>query len=172
MSVIVKQSPISGVSPTSEAVIMTVYPSMAATGLGKKMGELYECIPTRFWGMKISNLIFCPLLIPVSLAMYFLMKIFGVRYTLTNQTVQTWKALGNTKLSEVPLNDIESVEVYEAPGDLFYEAGDLYLIGKGGEHLAILKGILYPRIFKGTIDEARDARSLVQSSLDRIKQRG
>ena len=62
--------------------------------------------------------------------------------------------------------------MYQAPGDLFYEAGDLYLIGKGGEHLGILSGIPYPRIFKGTVDEMRDARSLVQSSLDRIKQRG
>ena len=172
MSVMVQQAPISGVSPTNEAVVATVYPSMAAMGIGKKLGELYESIPTRFWGMKISNLIFCPLLIPVSLLLYFWMKVFGVRYTLTNRSIQTWKGLGNVKLSEVALNDIASVEVYQAPGDLFYDAGDLYLIGKGGEHLEILRGILSPQIFKGTIDEMRDARSLVQSSLERIKQRG
>ncbi len=172
MSVMVQQAPISGVSPTNEAVVATVYPSMAAMGIGKKLGELYESIPTQFWGMKISNLIFCPLLIPVSLLLYFVMKVFGVRYTLTNRGIQTWKGLGNVKLSEVSLNDIASVEVYQAAGDLFYDAGDLYLIGKGGEHLEILRGIPSPHIFKGTIDEMRDARSLVQSSLERIKQRG
>lgn len=172
MSVMVKQGPISGVSPTSEAVIATVYPSMSSTWLGEKLGELYESIPTKFWGMKISNLIFCPVLIPVSLLLYFYLKILGVRYTLTNRGVQTWKSLGNQKVSEVALSDIAEVKVFQASGHVFYEAGDLYLVGKGGEHLAILKGIPYPQIFKGTIDEARDARSLVAASLERIKARG
>jgi len=172
MSVLVKQGPISGISPTSEAVVMTVYPSMSSTGLGKKLGELYESIPTRIWGLKISNLIFCPILIPVSLALYFVLKIFGVRYTLTNRSVQSWRSLGNQKVSEVSLNDVTAVQVYQGAGDLFYKAGDIYLVGKGGEHLMVLRGIPSPYIFKGTIEEARDARSMVAASLNQIKSRG
>lgn len=172
MSVALQQSPISGVSPTSEAVIATIYPSISATATGLALGKLYESIPTCVWGMKVSNLIFCLPSIPLALHLYFLLKVFGERYTLTNRSVQIWNSLGNQKKSEVPLNDIASVNVYQGAGHLFFKAGDLYLIGKSGEHLAILKGVPYPQMFKGTIDEMRDARSMVAAALDRIKARG
>ena len=122
MSVMVQQAPISGVSPTNEAVVATVYPSMAAMGIGKKLGELYESIPTRFWGMKISNLIFCPLLIPVSLLLYFWMKVFGVRYTLTNIDTGNQQTLTGAELREPGL----VVPISEQPGSavIVYQAAD------------------------------------------------
>lgn len=172
MTTLTKPSPISGVSASHEAVIATVYPSIAATGPGKELGKLYEAIPTKIWGIKISQLLFALPTAPIALLFYFYLKVLGVRYVLTNRGVQTWAALGSRKISEVALTDITSIEIYESAGHVFYEAGDLYLVGKSGEHLAVLAGIPYPRIFRQTILEARDARLQVASSLAQIKARG
>ena len=49
---------ISGVSAGVENVVMTVYPSIAATGIGRLLGCLYESIPSRICGIKLSNLLF------------------------------------------------------------------------------------------------------------------
>ncbi|MFO1020672.1 MAG: hypothetical protein U0903_08245 [Planctomycetales bacterium] len=172
MTTMTKPSPIAGVSPTREAVVAIVYPSIAATGLGKELGKLYDSIPTKIWGIKVSQLLFALPTSPVALLLYFYLKALGVRYVLTNHAVQTWAALGNRKVSQVALTDIASIDIYESSGHQFYEAGDLYLIGKSGEHLAILQGIPYPKIFRQTIMETRDARQQVASSLERIKARG
>lgn len=172
MTTMTKPSPISGVSASHEADIAIVYPSIAATGPGLALGKLYDSIPTKIWGIKLSQLLFALPTAPVALLFYFYLKVFGVRYVLTNRSVQTWAALGSTKVSEVALTDITSIEIYEGAGHVFYEAGDLYLVGKSGEHLAVLRGIPYPKIFRQTILEARDARQLVASSLAQIKARG
>lgn len=163
---------IAGVAASSEAAIMTVYPSIAALSIGKLLGSIYDSIPVRIFGVKLSNLLFVLPTAPLPALLYFWQKVFDYRYTLTNRSVQVWHALGNRKITQIALTDITDVVVRELPGQQFYKAGDLILIGgKSNDELQTLAGIPYPHIFRQTILEARDSRIQVTKSLETIKSR-
>lgn len=166
-----KPAAISGVSASTEAEIMTVYPSVAAYGLGRSLGTLYDCIPMRIMGVKLSNLLLVLPTAPLPAALYFLQKITGQKYVLTNRSFQIWYALGSRKITQVALSDISNVVVRELPGQQFYKAGDLILLGAKGEEIMTLAGVPYPHIFRQTILEARDSRQQVAKSLETIKAR-
>src|SRR5690242_16066773 len=93
---------IAGVS-ASKALIMTVYPSIAATALGKLLGRWYELIPTRVGGIKLSHLLFPLPTSPFAILIYGYLKVFGEIYSLTNRSVQIRTSLGNQLKREVPL---------------------------------------------------------------------
>jgi len=168
-----KPSAISGVSPSTEATVMTIYPSIACIGLARNLARFaYEILPLKIFGVKLSYLLFVLPTAPLSILMYAMLKITGDRYTLTNRSVQKWKSLGSDKVKQIALTDIVSIEVRELPGQKFYKAADLYLMGaKEDEVLMVLAGVPYPHIFKQTIVEARDARQMVAKSLETIKAR-
>jgi hypothetical protein len=162
---------ISGVSSNAEAEIMTLYPSVASTVIGKLFGQILESIPTRVGGIKLSHLLFG---LPIGLATvpgFFQLRLFGERYTLTNRSVQRWKALGSTLIKSVPLTDVARVEIRQERGQEFYPAADLYLIGKGGETLLLLEGLIRAEIFRETILKARDARLQTEAALATIQAR-
>ena len=58
------------------------------------------------------------------------------------------------------------------PGQAFYPAADIRLVGKKGETLAVLPGVPRADVFRQSIVEARDARVKVEASLATIKARG
>ena len=151
---------------------MTVYPSIAAYGIGRALGSLYDCIPLRIMGVKLSNLLLVLPTAPIPATLYFIQKLTGLKYTLTNRSMQIWNSLGNQKVKQVALTDITDVIVKELPGQQFYKAGELILIGgKSNEEILKLSGIPYPHIFRQTILEARDSRQMVAKSLETIKAR-
>ncbi|MDB5338379.1 MAG: hypothetical protein JWN70_3998 [Planctomycetaceae bacterium] len=161
-----KPSAISGVAASSEVEIMTVYPSIAAYGIGRAFGSMYESIPLRIMGVKLSNLLFVLPTAPIAAGLYFLQKVTGHRYKLTNRSMQICHSLGNRKVKQVALTDITDVLIRELPGQQFYKAADLVLVGgKGNEEILTLPGIPYAHIFRQTILEARDSRQQVASSL-------
>ena len=162
---------ISGVSADRENVSMIVYPSMAATWFGRKLGDLFESIPLKINGIKLSHLLFPLPASPIALLIYFLMKIFGIRYVLTNRSVQIWKSLGNQMVSEVPLADVEEITLHQSSGQVFYKASDLSLLGADGKLLMQLDGIPNAEVFRQTLLKARDARRQVQASLGTIAAR-
>lgn len=167
-----KPSAISGVSASSEAEIMTIYPSVASMGLARILGGLYEILPLKIFGVKLSYLLFVLPTAPFAILMYGWLKVFGPRFTLTNRSLQKWKSLGSHKISQVALTDITGIEVRQLAGQKFYKAGDLVLTGgKGGDELMTISGVPYPHIFKQTIIEARDARQMTAASLATIKAR-
>lgn len=167
-----KPAAISGVAASSEVEIMTVYPSIAAYGIGRTFGSLYESIPLRIMGVKLSNLLFVLPTAPIAAGLYFLQKVTGQRYKLTNRNMQVWHSLGNRKVTQVPLTDISGVLIRELPGQQFYKAADLVLIGgKGNDVIMTLPAIPYAHIFRQTILEARDSRQMVAKSLETIKAR-
>lgn len=167
-----KPSAISGVSASSEVEIMTVYPSISAYGLGRTFGSIYESIPLRIMGVKLSNLLFVLPTAPIAAGLYFLQKVTGQRYRLTNRSMQIWHSLGNRKVKEVALTEINDVAIRELPGQQFYKSADLVIIGgKGNEEILTLPGVPYAAIFRQTILEARDSRQLVTKSLETIKAR-
>lgn len=167
-----KPQAISGVSADKEAVIMTVYPSIAGTGVGKMLGGLYDSMPTPVFGIKLSHLLFTLPTIPFAAGMYFLMKLSGHVYVVTNRNVQLRASLGNNLAKQVPLADIDTVLIQRDSRQAFYKAGDLVLRDKQGKELLELPGVPYPDVFRQTIIEAISARRQVTESLTRIAARG
>lgn len=166
-----KPPAIAGLSAGKQNLIMAVYPSIAATAIGKALGRLYESLPTRVCGIKMSHWLF-PLPTSIIAVQVFLhLKIFGEVYALTNRSVQIRKSLGNRLLREVPLTDIDQVVIRQEPGQEFYPAADIYLLNKAGDTLMSLPGVLRADVFRQSILEARSARMLVSSSLATINAR-
>ena len=161
---------ISGVTIGSENVIRITYPTVGATGLGKSLGQLFESIPLKINGIKISYLLFSPLY-PLLAAIYLLQKVLGDKYVLTNRAIQKWKSIGSAMIGELPLGDVEEIAIVMQPGQNFYNAADLEFLAANGNLLFKLEGVSHPEVFYHTIIEARDARFTVEASLATIQAR-
>ncbi|MCA9083725.1 MAG: PH domain-containing protein [Planctomycetaceae bacterium] len=161
---------IAGVSPESEAVVTTEYPSIAAGGLGQLLGQLYDSIPIRIFGPKVSY-IFALLTAPVAILLYFATKIFGERYVLTNRQIQIWSARGGRKIASASLDDVGAVEIEQHPGQVFYRAADLRIKKPTGETLIRLRGVPDAGGLRNAILRTVESRRLVASSLSRIAAR-
>ncbi|MGE3314744.1 MAG: PH domain-containing protein [Planctomycetaceae bacterium] len=162
---------ISGVSPNAETEITTEYPSIASTPLGRMLGSLYDSIPVRINGIKLSYLLFPLPTAPIGLLVYLYLKVSGRRYRLTNRSVQIWSMIGERLFTSGALSDIAEIRVQELPGQRFFKAGDIVLLRADGSTLVRLEGVVRPEIFRETILEARDARKNVEASLARIQAR-
>ncbi len=147
------------------------FPSISAWGLGRFLGMIYDCIPTRIWGVKLSHLLFVLPSAPVAAALYLMTKLFGDRYVLTNRSVQRWTVLGNRQLLSVPLTEIADVEINPLPGQEFFRAADVVLANAKGDPLTTLQAVPHPEVFREWILKARDARSLTEESLATIAAR-
>jgi hypothetical protein len=166
-----KPQAISGVSAGVETVAMNVWPSICATGAGRGIGRLSDSIPFKINGIKLSYLLLTPIAIPFALLFYFWLKVFGERYTLTNQAVERWSSLGTRRLARVSLDDLATVAIVGQPGQAFYHAADLELRDKAGNRLMTLAGVPRADVFRQTIIKARDARQQVAASLAKINAR-
>ena len=162
---------IAGVSPSSEAVVMTEYPSIAAGGIAQVLGSLYESVPAPFGLPKLSYVLALATA-PIGILLYAVQKLFGSRYVLTNRAVQIWTARSQRMVSSINLSDFDHVEVAQSPGQVWYNAADLRFIGANGETLFRLKGVKDAGAFKNAIERTADSRRLVQESMDRIVARG
>lgn len=173
MATAVRPQAISGVSAGVENTIETVYPSVAATGLGRFFGRLYNSIPLKINGIRLSQILFCLPTAPIPvLFLYLPMKVTGNRYTLTNRSVQIWSALGGRMIQQVPLTEIAEIEVSVLPGQEFYKAGDLLLLNARGDVVMQLDGVPHPERFRRIILDARNARLQSDESLAAIQSRG
>lgn len=166
-----KQQAISGVSPNHESIIEEVYPSIAATSLGDLIQRILDSIPVRIWGMKVSNLLFGLPVAPIAVLVYFWMKVFGSKYVVTNRAVKRAAALGLQLQESIALGQIASISVDPDSRQVFYQTGDIRLIGSGGQTLMLLRGIPRPDRFCQVIQEACDAKKHTEAALERIKAR-
>ena len=71
---------IAGVSPTSESRIMTEFPSVAASGIGRLIGQIMDSIPLSIFGVKLSYLLFGLPLAPLGMLLFLLEQ--AIRRTL------------------------------------------------------------------------------------------
>lgn len=165
-----KVQAITGVSPGYESIVEELYPSIACTGLGEFLNRLYECIPVKIWGIKVSNLFALPTA-PLAILGYLGLKVFGNRYTVTNRHVNEVRSLGLQLLKSVPLEQIADVSIDPDSWQAFYRTADVHLTSAGGDTLLLMRGIPYPERFRQVILETRDARRQVASALARIQQR-
>jgi len=162
---------ISGVSPNHETVIEELYPSIAETAAGDFIHRVLDSIPTKVWGMKVSNLLFGLPLAPLAAGVYLWMKAFGSKYVLTNRVVKRVAAVGVREHESVPLSQITLAAVDPDSRRSFYQTGDVRLIGAGGSSLLLLRGVPRPDRFCQVIQEACDAKRLVAASLAQINAR-
>lgn len=161
---------IAGVSPTLESRIMTEFPSVGATGIGRVVGQLMDSIPVRILGIKLSYLIFGLPLAPLGMLLFLLNRL-GSRYILTNRSVQIWSAMGSQRSSTVDLNEITDVDLDELPGQSFFRAADIRLRAANGKTIMRLAGVADAGAFRNAIQQAMQSRRMVQSSLATIAAR-
>lgn len=161
---------IAGVSPTLEARIMTEYPSVGATSIGRLIGQLMECVPVKILGFKVSHLIFGLPLAPLGLLLFGLNRL-GSRYVLTNRSVQIWSTMGSVRTASVDLSEVATVDLDELPGQSFFRAADIRLVASNGKTLLRLAGVADAGAFRNAIQRATQSRRLVQASLSTITAR-
>jgi len=180
VSLVLEQKPqaISGVSAGTEAEITTAYPSLAATGLGRAVGRMCDGVLITHgvsWPRLLITLplwlIVVPIALTVTLILYFITKISGQRFVLTNRSLQVRQMIGVRLNGQASLADIKNVEIEELPGQAFYKAADLLIQGADGKTILRLEGVQRPAVFRQTILEARDARQRVEESLKAIQSR-
>ena len=75
-------------------------------------------------------------------------------------------------MGSVNLADIDSVELEQQPGQVFFNAADIRMKGANGETLFRLSGVKDAGAFKSTIERTAEARRMVKDSMQRIEARG
>jgi hypothetical protein len=163
--------PIAGVSTGGETEIMSVFPSIAATGIGRGLGRLFNAIPMGSGPVRLSHLLFTLPFAPVAVLLYFVQKISGQRFMLTNRALVVKSALGRREAARVDLPAIAGVRVVQQPGQEFYRCADVQLLDAAGKAILRLPAIPQAAIFRASILKARDAVLMVKSSLDVINAR-
>src|ERR1700736_3288058 len=143
-AVLSMNQPIAGVTPPQfrEAKIMTVWPSLAASGIGRGLGRLYG-IRLGVAPLTLGHA-FALMSIPIVVTLYFwkflatflrelplvgflFRPLPGVvqRYVLTNRRVMVQSGLGAVDQRWVELDRFDSIAVVTQPGQEWYRAGDL-----------------------------------------------
>src|SRR4051812_28169456 len=145
-------------------MIMTVWPSNAAYGIGRFLGGLYAQRFPDVYIFRIGNL-FALLSIPVALAIYFyrIAPFVGKRYTVTNRRVLVQRGIQAKEDRGVDLDRFDSVQLDILPGQAWYNAGDL-VFKLGAVETFRLEGVSRPESFRQVILKARMAHAGVKKS--------
>ena len=154
----VAASMISGVIPPSvaEATIMTVWPSVASTGLGKALGRLYRIRegfgPISIWRLSLLATM------PIGLVLYFSMRMPWAikRYRLTNRRVSIEEGINPVVKQFVTLDAFDTIDLEVSPGQEWYAAGDL-VFRRGQIETLRLPGVSRPESFRRVCLEAHQA---------------
>ncbi len=141
--------PVSGVVPPSvaEATIMTVWPSVASTGVGKALGRLYR-IREGFGPVSIGRLALLAT-IPIGLVLYLSLRLPWAikRYRLTNRRVCIEVGINPRVMQYVALDGFDSIDVDVSLGQEWYAAGDL-VFRRGQIETLRLLGVSRPESFR------------------------
>ncbi len=166
---------IAGVSPQSEATIMSVYPSISSKGIGRFIGQICDSIPIRILGVKLSCILFALPLSPLALLGYAITKAAGLQFEITNRSVKVWQMSLGAKsrlVAAVPLGEISDVAIEVLPGQDFYHSGDLYLLKEDGTSQLTLEGVVRPEVFRQNILKTVESTNRTAESLSAIEARG
>jgi hypothetical protein len=158
---------IPGVSPSSvgEATSMIVWPSVAATSIGRAFGRMFA-IRAGVSFLTVGNL-FALLSIPVMLPLYFLRKfpLWVQRYRLTNRRVIIERGISGHIDQYVDLDRFDAIDVVVLPGQAWYPAGDL-IFRRGTVETFRLRGIMRPETFRQACMKAHQAYVGVRRALE------
>ena len=181
MSQTLKQA-IPGVSPSNlgEVTIMTVWPTVASTWLGRALGRLYESFepkntsePDSLSGAMsqifcLRNLVILATIPGVLKAWVWTILPFRcLRYRLTNRRVIIARGYTAKDVASVPLDQFDAIDVETRPGAAVYSAGDL-VFRRGTVETFRLTGVSRPHAFRNTCLAARNSYVGVQSWLKQV----
>ena len=168
MSLAMKQA-IAGVMPaqSGEATIMIVWPSIAATPIGRLFGRMYG-IKAGFSFLTVGNLIALAS-IPVMLPLYAVRKLpFWVeRYRLTNRRVIVERGIHGRAQQYVDLDRFDAIDVVVLAGQEWYPAGDL-VFRRGPIETFRLRGVQRPETFRQTCLKAHHAYVGVRKAMELV----
>ena len=155
---------IAGVTPAElgEATIMTTVPSIAATSLGRTLGQLYSIDSGLSRSLTFGRLITL-LSIPVALPLwvgFHLTPGYLKRYRLTNRRLLILRGITAKEEAAVSLDDFDAIDIVVRPGQAWYPAGDL-VFRKGTIETFRLYGVSRPEAFRQVCLKAQTAHTLV-----------
>jgi hypothetical protein len=157
---------IAGVSPSQvkETPVMTVWPSIAAYGLGRAMGQGFAIRWPDVYIFRLGNLL-ALLSIPIALPLFFLRVLPGVgtRYLLTNRRIVVLRGLAGKEEKFVDLDRFDTIEIVVQPGQAWYDAGDL-VFKLGTIETFRLEGVSRPGAFRATCLKSQMAHSSVKQA--------
>jgi hypothetical protein len=166
-----KQQPISGVTPSlvDEQLVMEIWPSISAYGLGRLVGRLFS-VPGRIGPVRLT--FFMGLLIFwIPLILYFWPGRLFRRYVLTNRRLLEKRGPSGRVTKEVALESIGDVRCVVRPGQKYFLAADLEVVAEDGSVLATFPGVPSAEPFRRAILRARDARVKVVEALKQLSER-
>lgn len=150
-----------------EATIMNVWPSMAATGVGRFLGRLYVNKTGIGAVLTLGNLIALAS-IPLALLIYFwnFAPWRCRRYRLTNRRVIIEKGLIGGVIRSVGLDEFDSIEIQHLPGQAWFAAGDM-IFRRGEVETFRLHGVVSPESFRQTCLKAHLSYVGVRQAMQR-----
>ncbi len=158
---------IAGVAPPGleEVTVMTVWPSVASTAIGRLHGRLFAI--KAGWGMFTLGRLFAFAAAPIGPLLYFFLRAPFVirRYTLTNRRVAIMTGYIPKVQRFVDLDRFDTIETVILPGQQWYHAGDL-VFRRGGVETFRLAGVSRPESFRHTCLKARMSYVGVQKALE------
>jgi hypothetical protein len=162
---------VSAAPAPSPTLLCVVYPSIARWPVGRWLGRLYESIPLRVAGTKLSYLLYCLPTAPLVASLYGLQKVIGEKYVLTTSAVERRRSIGNALVEAVPLDDVATVEVIRSEWEPLYRTGTVLVRSAEGTVRLTCAGVPDPDAFAGTIRDAVVARRTVTASLAHLARR-
>ena len=152
------QQSIAGVSPpgVAETTVMTVWPSVGATGVGQALGRLYR-IRDGFGPVSLGRLALLAT-IPLGMMLYLSMRLPWaiVRYRLTNRRVTIERGISPKVEQYVDLDRFDTIELVVHPGQEWYDCGDL-IFRRGPIETLRLSGVSRPEPFRQTCLKVRQS---------------
>lgn len=145
------------VSPTvAEVTVMTVWPSVASTGVSRTLGRIYR-IEDGFGPVAVGRLALLAT-IAFGLGLYLLMRLLSAigRYRLTNRRVVIKRGINPKVAQLVDLDRFDAIDAAVQPGQERYAAGDL-VFRRGPIETLRLPGVSRPESFRRVCLEARQA---------------
>ena len=148
---------------------MTVWPSLAALGVGRALGQGFAIKWPDVYIFRLGNLL-ALLSIPLVLPLYFLkvLPFVGTRYMLTNRRVVVLRGIVGKEEKFVDLDRFDTIEIVVEPGQAWYHAGDL-VFKQGNVETFRLEGVSRPEAFRSTCLKSQMAHAGVKRA--RAKQR-
>jgi hypothetical protein len=149
---------ISGVVPpaVAEATVMTVWPSVGSTGLGRALGRLYR-IKSGLGPISVGRLALLAT-IPLGMMLYLSLRLPWAirRYRLTNRRVTVERGVSPQVEQYVDLDRFDAIDLVVQPGQEWYDCGDL-VFRRGPIETLRLPGVSRPEPFRQTCLKVRQS---------------
>jgi hypothetical protein len=162
-----KQS-IAGVTPpqTAEVTVMTAWPSVGGTGLGRALGRLYG-MQGGVGPLRLGRLALLAT-IPLGLVLYLGMRLPWAmrRFRVTNRRVTMDRGISPRVEQYVDFDRFDTVELVVHPGQEWFDCGDL-VFRQGAVETLRLPGVSRPEPFRRVCLEVRQSYLGVQAATQR-----